>query len=297
MRKLYRRILYTVTILGMLTILTVSGGIYVSSTTNGSLQNLEDNPIILHTNAENIALQWNITWGGASSDAGYGVALDASGAIYCVGDTHSFEAGYSDLALVKFAPNGTRLWNTTWGGSNSDYGKGVVVDANGAVYSIGYTNSFGAGGYDLALIKFASDGTQLWNTTWGGPSNEDGGGVVVDASNSPYCIGSTDSYGVGAYDFALVKYAPNGTQLWNTTWGGANYDFGYGIMLDTSGFLYGIGYTNSFGAGNLDLALVQFKYPVEEPGTIPGFELIYILISLLALSFIVQRRRFYRTLS
>jgi len=262
MKKLSRRMLYAVTILGMLTILTVSGGIYVSSTTNQSPQNLETSPITLHTNAENNVLQWNITWGGAGQDEGRGVAVDANGFIYCTG-TINWGTLDEDLALVKFAPNGTKLWNTTWG---PGAGYGIVVDASGAIYCIGGT-SFGAGGGDLALIKFAPNGTKLWNTTWGNAFYDIGYGVAVDANGSIYCTGETYT-GSGADDYSdlvLLKFAPNGTRLWNTSWGGHFTETGNGVAVDANGSIYCIGTTVSFsemggGGGNddYDLALVKF---------------------------------------
>ena len=258
MKKSSKEVLYTVTILGMLLMLTISSGMFVSSTPK-SVQNRDASPIILYTAAENNALRWNTTWGGAGGDYGYGVAVDASGSIYCVGETYSFGAGDTDFALVKFAPAGTKYWNITWGGANYDTGYSVAVDANGSIYCFGYTNNFGAGNYDFALVKFAPNGTKLWNTTWGGVGPEYGYGVAVDANGSIYCVGTTLSFGAGAFDLALVKFAPSGTKLWNRTWGGASDDeLGYGIAVDAAGNLYCVGETKSFGAGESDLALVMY---------------------------------------
>ena len=264
MKKLSSRIVFAVTILGMLMILTISGGIYVSGPTNQSLQNLEDSPVTLHTKADNYALQWSITWGGAGSDIGYGVAVDANGSIYCTGLT-SFGAG---LALFKFAPNGTRLWNLTWSGASYGYGYGkqVAVDASGAIYCTGVTYP-GAGNGDLALVKFAPNSTRLWNRTWGGVYADYGYGVTVDASGSILCTGAT-YYGFGAEDdpdLALVKFAPNGTQLWSTTWGGSYAEAGQDVAVDANGSIYCTGSTVSFSQlggteeqDDIDLALVKF---------------------------------------
>ncbi len=99
---------------------------------------------------------WNSSWGMPFGDAGYGVGLDASGSIYCVGPTQN-QVGTHDFVLMKFYQNGTIAWNTTWGGSNEEVGSGLAIDGDGSVYCIGRTNSFGAGDYDLALIKYRGD--------------------------------------------------------------------------------------------------------------------------------------------
>ncbi len=105
-----------------------------------------------------------------------------------------------------------------------------------------------------------------------------------------YCSGRTQSFGAGYDDFALVKFAPNGTRLWNTTWGGTGQDQCYSVAISTDGSIYCLGSTMSFGAGSYDFALVKFGIKISEPGGIPGFELFYLLLSLLALIYIVQRR-------
>jgi hypothetical protein len=81
-------------------------------------------------------------------------ALDAKGNIYSIGYTTSFGAVSADFALVKFYSNGTKAWNTTWGGSSEDWGNDIALDTAGIIYCIGYTTSFGAGAADFALIKF-----------------------------------------------------------------------------------------------------------------------------------------------
>jgi len=222
------------------------------------LQIRNDTTALINKSAENNYLLWNKTWGGASTDYSQGVALDTAGNIYCTGYTNSFGVGAYDLALVKFYPNGTRVWNTTWGGASDDQGYGVVLDTAGNIYCAGYTTSFGAGGWDFALVKFYPNGTRAWNTTWGGASTDYDQGVALDTAGNIYCTGYTNSFGAGAWDLALVKFYPNGTRAWNTTWGGASTDFGQGVALDTAGNIYCTGRTFSFGAGNSDLPLVKF---------------------------------------
>jgi len=150
---------------------------------------------------------WNITWGGAGDEHGIGLALDTVGDLYCVGDTFSFGAGGQDLALVKFAPNGSRLWNTTWGGAANDWGYGVVLDTAGNIYCVGWTGSFGVGGQDLALVKFAPNGFRLWNTTWGGAGNDGSSEVVLDTAGNIYIAATTQSFGAGGSDLVLVKFS------------------------------------------------------------------------------------------
>ncbi|MHA1265571.1 MAG: hypothetical protein ACTSRS_10080, partial [Candidatus Helarchaeota archaeon] len=110
-------------IIGLLTVLFSSNVVYFNFTASNSLQKLETNPVTLHSTAEDITLLWNVTWGGASDDLGYNVAIGSDGTLYVAGHTASFGAGNYDFALVKFYPDGTKAWNVTWGGAAGDRGR------------------------------------------------------------------------------------------------------------------------------------------------------------------------------
>lgn len=71
--------------------------------------------------------------------------MNESGSAYLGGFTKSFGKGNYDAFLVNYAINGTQMWNTIWGGSSSDEGRGVAVYGNVAVFLGGITDSFGSG--------------------------------------------------------------------------------------------------------------------------------------------------------
>jgi len=225
---------------------------YTASYTVGS------NDLVLIKFYPNGTKAWNTTWGGPNTDYGFGIALDSSGNIYTVGSTLNYVIGDYDFVIVKFYPNGTKAWNLTWGGVGYDEGRCIALDSAGNIYLSGYTNSYSLGGYDLALVKFYPNGTKAWNETWGGPNYDDGYNIALDSSGNIYIVGNTESYGLGSRDMAVIKFYPNGTKAWNTTWGGTNFDDGYGIALDSTGNIYTVGYSNSYSTGTYDLVLVKF---------------------------------------
>src|SRR5271157_5219401 len=100
------------------------------------------------------AQNWNQTWGGTGDDEGRGVAVDGSGNAFLVGHTSSYGAGGYDAFLAKYGSTGTQLWNLTIGGAGTDSGQGVALDGSGNAFLAGYTNSYGAGGYDGFLAKY-----------------------------------------------------------------------------------------------------------------------------------------------
>ncbi len=197
---------------------------------------------------------WNTTWGGTNQDYGEGLAVAGDG-VYVAGYTSSFGAGGYDALLVKYASNGTQLWNTTWGGASNDYGY-AVANASDGVYIVGTRYGFAPNYFELLLAKYDSSGNLLWDTSWGGTGYEYAFGVAV-ASDGIYVTGKTNSFGGGSMDAFLVKFDSIGNQLWNTTWGGTEYDYGRGLAVGSDG-VYITGYTYSFGAGNYDALLVKY---------------------------------------
>jgi hypothetical protein len=213
--------------------------------------------------------EWNITWGGANNDYGYGIAVDTSDNIYVVGVDGSFSdatygaGGGDDVLLLKLDSSGSQLWNVTWGGSGADIAYSVTVDSSDEnIYVSGYENSFspdtyGPGGSsDIFLIKFDSSGSQLWNVTWGGSEAEYAFSMDIDSSDNIYITGaeksfSPDTYGPGGlFDMLALKFDSSGSQLWNVTWGGSSNEFGYGMTLDDSNNMYIVGAENSFDYNN-----------------------------------------------
>ncbi|MHA1428436.1 MAG: SBBP repeat-containing protein, partial [Candidatus Helarchaeota archaeon] len=206
-------------------------------------------------NTDNPSISWNVTWGGSQDDFGQDVAVANDGSAYVVGYSY-FGSSDFDSVLVKFAPNGTKLWDNVYGGWWADASYGVAIDANGFVYVAGSTLEFGT--YDFELVKFAPNGTKLWGTSvWGSSWDDFVCDIAIAPDGSIYITGFIFTFSVG-YELVLVKVAPNGTQLWNVIWGGPLDDVGNGVEVDADGFVYVTGYTASFGAGNSDLALIKF---------------------------------------
>jgi hypothetical protein len=124
--------------------------------------------------------------GGASTDIGTAIAVDAAGNVYVTGNyagTANFggisrtSAGNNDVFVAKYNSSGTPQWVRSAGGTGTDYGAGIAVDAAGNVYVTGYyqgTASFGgisstsAGLYDIFVAEYNSSGILQWVQSAGG---------------------------------------------------------------------------------------------------------------------------------
>ena len=79
---------------------------------------------------------------------------------------------------------------------------------------------------------------EIWNKTWGTDLYDTGHGIAVDSYGYIYVTGYgyyRDGY---LSDVFLLKYAPDGNLIWSKIWGGADYDMGYGVAIDSSGYIY-----------------------------------------------------------
>ena len=234
-----------------------SDNMYLAGITNSFGEGYSDMVLVKYDSSG--VQQWNRTWGGSDFDDGYAIAVDSSGNVYLAGNTYGFGAGNSDLVLVKYDSSGMQQWNRTWGGSDFDYGDGIAVDSSGNVYLAGSTKSFAVGSSDMVLVKYDSSGVQQWNRTWGGSSGDSGNAVAVDSLDNVYVVGGTSSFGDIYGDMVLVKYNGSGVQQWNRTWGGSDYDNGYGIEVDSSHNIYLVGITDTIpGVGGWDMVLVKY---------------------------------------
>ena len=108
--------------------------------------------------------------GGSRSDCGNSIAVDAGGNVYVTGTTYSPDFpttpgaydtsanGDGDIFISKFNSGLTSLLVSTFqGGSRSDYGNSIAIDAGGNAYVIGETISLDfpttPGAYDTSYHR------------------------------------------------------------------------------------------------------------------------------------------------
>lgn len=108
----------------------------------------------------------NYTYGGVGTGSAYSVIRATDG-------TYMIAGGYNgDFYLIKASSNGDLLWSRTYGGSGYEEARSVVETSDRGFALAGYTNSFGAGGWDAWLVRTDSSGNHLWNRTYGGTGED-----------------------------------------------------------------------------------------------------------------------------
>jgi len=149
------------------------------------------------------------------------------------------------------------LWTKTYGSTGSDYGWSVLQTPDGGFLMSGITNSFGAGSYDVYLVKTDANGDVMWAKTYGGSGWDEGWSIEPTADNGYIIVGWTDSYGAGQDDVYLIKMDANGDTLWTKTYGGTFDEVGRAVkQTDDNGYIIA-GCADPFGAYDLDVYLVR----------------------------------------
>ena len=170
------------------------------------------------------ALVYSTYLGGSDFEITLGTAVDAAGDAYVTGGTSSSDfptvnpiqtayAGNVDAFVAKVNRNGTALvYSTYLGGTDFDFGRGIVVDAARNSYIVGGTVSTdfptanplqaaNAGDEDVFLTKLNRTGNALvFSTFLGGSSWEEPSGIALGPSGDAYIQGTTASS-----DFPVVK--------------------------------------------------------------------------------------------
>jgi len=147
-------------------------------------------------------------------------------------------------------------WEKTYGGGDLEFAESVSQTADGGYIIAATTLSYGAGAYDLYVIKADALGSMEWEKTYGG-SGYDYARSAEQTTDGGYIItGSTSSYGVNT-DAYLVKTDALGDIEWEQTIGGSGYEHAHSVEQTTDGGYIIAGDTSSYGAGLSDVYLVK----------------------------------------
>jgi outer membrane protein assembly factor BamB len=186
--------------------------------------------------------------GSFTSEAGVKVTTDAAGNVYVgaltVGDGR-------DAMILTFDAAGVLQWTNTWDGGafgplSQDYVRGMVSDPSGnPVLMIQGITSANQPNY--VLIKYdATDGSEIWNTSWGTNGGDYPVDIEIDAAGDIYVTGTSIINGVDR--FGTIKLnGTNGQVVWESHNGIDFNNLAYALAVDDQGGVYVLGQTDPHG--------------------------------------------------
>jgi hypothetical protein len=233
---------------------TSDGGYIVAGRTNSFGAGYWD--IFLIKTDANGNIIWAKTYGGTDFDEAYSVQQTSDGGYIVAGSTLSFGPGGYAIFLIKTDANGNIIWAKTYGGTNWDEAFSVQQTSDGGYIVAGFTESFGAGGLDIFLIKTDANGNIIWAKTYGGTDN-DYAYSVRQTSDGGYIVAGETNYFVGDVNIFLIKTDANGNIIWAKTYGGTDWDDALSVQQTSDGGYIVAGKTNSFGAVGFDIFLIK----------------------------------------
>jgi len=197
-------------------------------------------------------LAWAKRAGGGDSDAGFGITTLSDNSTVVTGyfyDSATFgpgepnqtvltSAGYFDIFIARYNPDGTLAWAKRAGGGSSenDLGNGITALSDNSTVVTGYfydSATFGpgepnqtvltsAGYFDIFTARYNPDGTLAWAKRAGGASNDWGNGITTLSDNSTVATGvfsKSATFGpgepnetvltsAGDYDIFIARFEP-----------------------------------------------------------------------------------------
>lgn len=199
---------------------------------------------------------WERIHGGVGGDLSYSVQQTHDGGYVAAGITPGPLGDY-DVYVVKLDSSGDTEWARTCGGFRNDIGYCIEQTRDGGYVVAGETMSWGAGDYDVYLVKLNSAGYPLWSRTYGGDS-PDAAMSVQQTSDGGFVIsGWTASFGTGPADVYLLKTDSAGYIQWTRIYGGPASDVGQSVRQVSEGGYVIAGWTGSFGAGAHDIWVIR----------------------------------------
>jgi gliding motility-associated-like protein len=221
-------------------------------------------------------LIWERRFGGDSLDRCWKILQNTEGYLL-IGETHSRQNsgdktapkwGNADFWVIQIRPDGSKIWDKTYGGSGRDEAYSAIETPDGGYLLLGHSDSPAdgnksaphKGGLDLWLVKIDRFGNKLWDKSYGGEGDDDyPKNTILRADDGNYFIacGSTSGRTIDKYDplrgvkdMWLLKIAPDGTKIWDKSYGGEDEDVVISLQQGLDGNLILAGNSRSTEGGD-----------------------------------------------
>jgi hypothetical protein len=136
---------------------------------------------------------WTKAYGGYGWDQVNSVRKTADGGYVMAGWGDSY-GNAVQAYLIRTDSQGDTLWTRTYGGVQWDYAISAHQTSDNGYILVGATDSYGAGNWDVYLIKTDSAGLVEWTKTFGGTRDDEGHWVEQTTDGGYIVCGYTESF-------------------------------------------------------------------------------------------------------
>ncbi len=128
------------------------------------------------------------------------------------------------------------VFQRSYGGLGSEYGRAVIECSTGGYLIVGSTNSYANPSTDVYLLRVDEFGDYIWGRNIGVSDKIDWGlDLAEDQAGNFIIAGYSDDSPTGSYDGLLIKTDSNGGVIWKKTFGGDDWDFIKSMVLTDNG--------------------------------------------------------------
>jgi len=198
---------------------------------------------------------WTSWFGGDHNDYGFSVTSTADGGFLLTGINRE-EGALGAIFLIKTDQDGQVEWEQFYDSPGKDIGRDVIEREDGTILVLATSNSFvgpvaNSSEYlseysQVMVLGVASDGTELWRNSYGGPNHDFATRMAVGPGNDFYFIGSSMDQSAGSFDMTLHRLDEVGQTIWIRNFGGIGYEYGNDLDVNEAGDLLLTGTSSSF---------------------------------------------------
>ena len=165
------------------------------------------------------------------------VCSDDANGMFVAGHSSTSETNIIAAVVAHLDSSGDVLWTQTLDFPYWDQFDDIASTEGGGCIAAGSCGSTRRGSFDLAIVRFDSNGDTVWtlfperDVPW-----ENASALAVEDDGSSWIIGSISDPHQEAHDFLLLRVSADGDTLWSASYGDENdQELGYDLQLTDDG--------------------------------------------------------------
>ncbi len=156
-------------------------------------------------------------YGGTGFDRGMHISLTSGNGYIVCGYSSSF-GNNNDLYVLRLDEKGNKQWEKNFGENRSDIGWQILEMADKGLLLMG-SKGIDSVNEDIWVLRLDENGNKIWDKTYGNENYERATCIFPTSDGNYLLIGQRNVEGLKNIDSYLLKIAPDGTLLWEKTFG------------------------------------------------------------------------------